>query len=209
MPRGQMEKSGPEMCDAAALLNLLGSCDHFSAVNSDKVRDVIHCRNELMHSSEMKVSSVWLDEFGNRIQGFISEFPHVPEITAMSTRIEELLASDWAVYVPENDQMDGLNMETQISEIEVELIKEKLQEMFLQAEEQDMLSEEDLCCIEKVKTFLQENEDLENHLQAELQKLDGLLERQNQKSFQEQSMDKEPQEKDDNDCIIVKRKRCC
>ncbi|XP_030074430.1 uncharacterized protein CXorf38 homolog [Microcaecilia unicolor] len=213
MPRGQMDKSGPEKCDAAALLNLLSSCDYFSAVNSSKVRDVINCRNELMHSSDMKVSSEWLDTFGKRIKGLIGEFQHVSEIKAVNSRIEELLASDWAVHVPDGDQMDGLSycIETQIGEIEVELIKEKLQEIFFQTEEHEILSEEVRCCVKKVKTFLQENKDLECHFQAELQKLDGLLEMQNSKSFQEQSIDKEPSEKkeEDDDCLVVKKKRCC
>nr|XP_033810142.1 uncharacterized protein CXorf38 homolog [Geotrypetes seraphini]XP_033810143.1 uncharacterized protein CXorf38 homolog [Geotrypetes seraphini]XP_033810144.1 uncharacterized protein CXorf38 homolog [Geotrypetes seraphini]XP_033810145.1 uncharacterized protein CXorf38 homolog [Geotrypetes seraphini]XP_033810146.1 uncharacterized protein CXorf38 homolog [Geotrypetes seraphini] len=211
MPRGQMDKLNPEMCDAAALLNLLSSCDYFSAVNPSRVRDVINCRNVLMHSSDMKISSEWLDDFRKRIKGLIDEFQHVPEIVALNSRIEDLLASDWAVHVPGGDQMDGLSycIEAQIGEIEVELIKEKLQEMFFQIEEQESLSEEIRCCAEKVKTFLQENKDLECHFQADLQKLDSLLQMQNPKSFQEQSTDEEPQEKDFDDCLVVKKKRHC
>lgn len=60
------------------------------------------------------------------------------------------MSSDWAVYVPgEGDQPDGLEEETevyltesQIHEIEMELIRQRLEEIYLLAEEQEMLSEE-------------------------------------------------------------------
>ncbi|RXM31623.1 Mediator of RNA polymerase II transcription subunit 14 [Acipenser ruthenus] len=39
MPRGQADVPGPEKCDAAALLNLINFCDHFSFVNQHKVRE--------------------------------------------------------------------------------------------------------------------------------------------------------------------------
>uniref|UniRef100_A0A8C3S8P5 Chromosome X open reading frame 38 n=1 Tax=Chelydra serpentina TaxID=8475 RepID=A0A8C3S8P5_CHESE len=143
MPRGLMDISGPDKCDAAALLNLFNFCDHFSGIDQKKVREVIKCRNELMHSSEMKVSSLWLEEFGKKIQNLIKELQNVPEVMTASTRIEKLLSSDWAVYIPgEEDQPDGLEGETevcmsgsQISEIEMELIKERLKEIYLLVEE--------------------------------------------------------------------------
>ena len=61
----------------------------------------------------------------------------------------QLLTSDWAVHIPEEDERDGCELETgsylsasQIHEIELELLKEKLQEMYLQALEEKMLPEE-------------------------------------------------------------------
>lgn len=63
--------------------------------------------------------------------------------------IHQLLTSDWAVHIPAEDQRDGCECETgvylsesQVNEIEMELLKEKLQEIYLQAQEQDMLPEE-------------------------------------------------------------------
>ncbi|XP_045145347.1 uncharacterized protein CXorf38 homolog isoform X3 [Echinops telfairi] len=88
MPRGLADKRGPEDCDAVALLNLINSCDHFT-VNRKKVTEVIKCRNEIMHSSEMKVSSVWLQEFQMKIQNFLNEFKNIPEIVEVYARIEE------------------------------------------------------------------------------------------------------------------------
>lgn len=63
--------------------------------------------------------------------------------------IQQLLTSDWAVHIPEEDQRDGCQYEagvylseSQVNEIEMELLKEKLQEIYLQAKEQEVLPEE-------------------------------------------------------------------
>nr|XP_020754180.1 uncharacterized protein CXorf38 homolog isoform X2 [Odocoileus virginianus texanus] len=178
MPRGQADKTGPEECDAVALLNLINSCDHF-VVDRRKVTEVIKCRNDIMHSSEMKVSSVWLRDFQMKIQNFLNEFKNIPEIVAVYSQIEQLLTSDWAVYIPEEDQRDGCDTgvylsESQVNEIEMELLKEKLQELYLQVKEQEVLPEEILNQLEVVKEFLRNNEDLRNGLTEDMQKLDSL-----------------------------------
>ncbi|XP_005593371.1 uncharacterized protein CXorf38 homolog isoform X2 [Macaca nemestrina] len=180
MPRGLADKRGPEECDAVALLSLINSCDHF-VVDRKKVTEVIKCRNEIMHSSEMKVSSTWLRDFQMKIQNFLNEFRNIPEIVAVYSRIEQLLTSDWAVHIPEEDQRDGCECETgtylsesQVNEIEMQLLKEKLQEIYLQAEEQEVLPEELSNRLEVVKEFLRNNEDLRNGLTEDMQKLDSL-----------------------------------
>ncbi|XP_027627831.1 uncharacterized protein CXorf38 homolog isoform X2 [Tupaia chinensis] len=180
MPRGQADKRGPEECDAVALLSLINSCDHF-VVDRKKVTEVIKCRNEIMHSSEMKVSSTWLRDFQMKIQNFLNEFKNIPEIVAVYSRIEQLLTSDWAVHIPAEDHPDGCECEmgmylsaSHVNEIEVELLKEKLQELYFQAEEQEALPEEVSKQLEVVKEFLRNNEDLRNGLTADLQKLDSL-----------------------------------
>ncbi|XP_040130456.1 uncharacterized protein CXorf38 homolog isoform X3 [Ictidomys tridecemlineatus] len=180
MPRGLTDKRGPEECDAVALLSLINSCDHF-VVDRKKVTEVIKCRNEIMHSSEMKVSSTWLRDFQIKIQNFLNEFRNIPEIVAVYSRIEQLLTSDWAVHIPEEDQRDGYEGETgsylsasQVNEIEMELLREKLHEMYLQAEEQKMLPEEISNRLEVMKEFLRNNEDLRNGLREDMQKLDSL-----------------------------------
>lgn len=180
MPRGLADKTGPEDCDAVALLNLINSCDHFM-VDRKKVTEVIKCRNDIMHSSEMKVSSTWLRDFQMKIQNFLNEFRGIPEIVEVYSRIEQLLISDWAVHIPEEDHRDGCEYETgvylsdsQVNEIEMEFLKEKLQEMYLQAKEQEVLPEEILNRLEVVKEFLRNNEDLRNGLTEDLQKLDSL-----------------------------------
>lgn len=180
MPRGLADKRGPEECDAVALLSLINSCDHFM-VDRKKVTEVIKCRNEIMHSSEMKVSSVWLQDFQMKIQNFLNEFRNIPEIVAVYSRIEQLLTSDWAVHIPEEDERDGCELEirgylsvNQIHEIEMELLKEKLQEMYLQAVEEEALPEELSNQLDAVKGFLRNNTDLRNGLTEDMKKLDSL-----------------------------------
>ncbi|XP_023561666.1 uncharacterized protein CXorf38 homolog isoform X3 [Octodon degus] len=179
MPRGLTDKRGPEECDAVALLSFINSCDHF-VVDRKKVIEVIKCRNELMHSSEMKVSSTWLLDFQMKIQTFLNEFKNIPEIVEVYSRIEQLLISDWTVHIPEGDQPDGCESEvgsylsvSQVNEIEMELLKEKLQELYLLAEAQEVPPEEISSRLEVVKEFLRNNEDLKNGLTEDIQKLDS------------------------------------
>ncbi|XP_069492640.1 uncharacterized protein CXorf38 homolog [Ambystoma mexicanum] len=209
MPRGQSDKQGPDKCDAAALLNLINLCTHFNYVDQMKVQEVIKGRNELMHSSEMKVSSQWLEDFGNRMQNLIREFHHVPDIKAIGTRIEKVLSSDWAVQVPGEDHLDGLHGVGEISleEVEIELLKEKLQEMYNQAEEQDMLSEQDLVRLQQVKNFVKESKDLESSLIADVQRLESLeKEKQNTSSCLKEQQIEQLGQQEDAGCLPCKRK---
>ena len=43
-----------------------------------------------MHSSDMKVSSVWLRDFQMKIHNFLNEFKNIPEIMAVYSRIEQV-----------------------------------------------------------------------------------------------------------------------
>ncbi|XP_053162294.1 uncharacterized protein CXorf38 homolog isoform X2 [Hemicordylus capensis] len=216
MPRGKADICGPDKCDASALLNLFNFCDHFSNVDQKKVREVIKCRNELMHSSDMKVSFSWLKEFGNHVQNLLNEFQHIPETQKARIRIEKLLSSDWAVHVPGEDHLDGLEGElsqSQIGEIEAELIKERLNEISLLMEEQGIISEEDLNRVQIVKNFLKDNHDLQRSLRAEMENLEALVQDlYSQKSVcEKESVERSQQmnsEQDkDGDCPLEKMKR--
>ncbi|KAF6718386.1 uncharacterized protein FQA47_019359 [Oryzias melastigma] len=60
MPRGQAQVRGADQCDASALLNLINYCKWFCAGDPKSARQVIQCRNELMHSSEFRVKDEWM-----------------------------------------------------------------------------------------------------------------------------------------------------
>ncbi|KAM8977131.1 uncharacterized protein CXorf38 homolog [Pelodytes ibericus] len=178
MPRGHADKTGPQLCDASALLNLINACDRFKLFGQSKVREVIQCRNDLMHSSNMSVSSTWLKEFGRKLQNFIQEFKSVPGVKEESVKIQQVLSSDWSVedFVLE---VDGLACHERkpplsICEVERELIQQLLQEIYLQTEEQGTLSKEDLETLQKFKKFLSDNEDLQSDLQADIERLENL-----------------------------------
>ncbi|KAM4795708.1 uncharacterized protein CXorf38 homolog [Rhinophrynus dorsalis] len=179
MPRGHADKKGPQQCDAAALLNLINACDHFRVCDLSKVREVIKCRNDIMHSSDMKVSAAWLGDFGNKMQNFISEFKHIPGLKEQGGKIQEVLLSDWAVE--DLDEFDALalacdkEIPISLGEVEMELIQQMIQEINLQIEDCDTLSNEDLDNIQKLKTFLFDHKDLQSHFQGEVEKLDSML----------------------------------
>ncbi|XP_077337002.1 uncharacterized protein CXorf38 homolog [Lithobates pipiens] len=189
LPRGHTKSKGPHECDAAALLNLINFCDHFQVSNVSKVREVIKCRNDLMHSSDMKVSSSWLDDFGQKMQDLISEFGHVPNF--VNDPIQEVLLSDWSVDDLSVHEVDGFNAESigggfvylinssldgvSLNELEIQLVNQLLEELYLQKEESGALSEEDLGTVCKMKTFLTENKDLLPVFQEDLVKLELLL----------------------------------
>ncbi|XP_077199023.1 uncharacterized protein CXorf38 homolog isoform X2 [Paroedura picta] len=209
MPRGKTDISGPDKCDASALLNLFNFCDHFSSIDQTKVREVIKCRNELMHSSDMKVSSSWLEIFGNHVQNLLKEFQHVPEAEGACTRIKKLLSSDWAVHVPGEDQFDGLEGEmsqSQISEIEAELIKERLYEINLSLEVQGMMSDEDENKIQILKNFLKDNHDLQRTLEADIQNLEVLVQLYSQKQSIKETQEVNYELEKDEGCPLQKRK---
>ncbi|KAM6448069.1 uncharacterized protein CXorf38 homolog isoform 2-T2 [Liasis olivaceus] len=146
--------------------------------NSWELAKVIKCRNELMHSADMKVSSSWLKEFGNHVQNLLTEFYHVPEAQTACHRIQKLLASDWDVHIAGEDQLDGLEGEmspSQIRETELELMKERLEEIRFLAEEHGMTSEEDLNRVQITRDFLLDNCELQSNLQKEMQNLNDLV----------------------------------
>ncbi|OCT94707.1 uncharacterized protein CXorf38 isoform X1 [Xenopus laevis] len=185
MPRGCTDKKEPQACDASALLNLLTTCDRFKGPDLSKVREVIKCRNELMHSSDMKVSSAWLKDFGNKIQNFVSEFRHVPGLKEEGSKIQAVLLSNWAILEQSMDTYDGVTLEcdaavslSPICDLEMLMIDEMLQELYYQLEEVDTLSEKDLDSVQKMQNFISEHKDLQSFFEADIDKLALLLKKQ-------------------------------
>ncbi|MEE6514914.1 hypothetical protein FKM82_023355, partial [Ascaphus truei] len=180
MPRGHADKQGPHKCDIAALLNLINGCCHFRSSNLPNVREIIKCRNDLMHSYDMKMSSFWLADFRNKIQQFISEFIHVPGLKEQGALIQEVLSSDWAVEDLDQFEVDGAIryqsycLVSPVYGIEKQLIQELLQEIYLQIEEQGTLSEKDLDNVQKMKNFLSGHKDLQLTLRADIRRLEFL-----------------------------------
>lgn len=189
LPRGKTKSEGPHDCDAAALLNLINFCDHFQVSNISKVREVIKCRNDLMHSSDMKVSSSWLNDFGQKMQDLILELRDVPN--SVNDQIQEVLSSEWSIDNVSVHEADGFNAESfggefvylrnslldgiSLNELEIQLVSQLLEELYLQKEESGALSEEDLGTVCKMKIFLTENKDLLPVFQEDLEKLELLL----------------------------------
>ncbi|XP_063813409.1 uncharacterized protein CXorf38 homolog [Pseudophryne corroboree] len=191
LPRGHLDKA-PNECDAAAFLNLLNTCDHFKVSDISRVREMIKCRNDLMHNSAMKVSSSWLADFGHKMHEFVSEFKHIPGLAQEGQTMQEVLMSDWNVEDIGLYEVDGQYASCEIGEevtqlakymgtlrfpadiVEINLIRQLLQELYLQIEEHSTLSNEDQDNFRKVKDFLAENYDLQCIFEEDIQKLEHL-----------------------------------
>ncbi|XP_056414869.1 uncharacterized protein CXorf38 homolog isoform X2 [Hyla sarda] len=195
MPRGQAQVRGPEKCDVAALLNLMNTCDYFSGSNLSRVRELIKCRNELMHSADMKVSSSWLKHFEQKLYDLVSEFKHVPGLLSGGEEMQKVLLSELSIGVIEVDGIPKFELQSLITpvdlqgrvtsqsctitrispeEVEILLIQQLIQELCLEIEEQGSLTEENEDKVGKIKNFLSQNEDLGFVLQGDLKRLDNL-----------------------------------
>ncbi|XP_024246933.1 uncharacterized protein CXorf38 homolog isoform X2 [Oncorhynchus tshawytscha] len=172
MPRGQAGVKGAELCDASALLNLLNFCSHFNYVDQHCVREVIRCRNELMHSCEMRVCDQWMRRYQVSIQQLLQQFTHLPEVAAAGQQILEMLAVDLSVLVPGVDRVDGSLSEgvepESISQWEADLLRERLQELLTDTDTQD--TEELL----RLRDFLLANRDLSDQFSSELQTITSM-----------------------------------
>ncbi|XP_073523405.1 uncharacterized protein CXorf38 homolog [Phyllobates terribilis] len=192
MPHGQTHFSGPQQCDAAALLNLINNCDHFRVSNISRVREVIKCRNELFHSSDMKVSSSWLKTFGQKVHNLVAEFTHVPGLVRDGEKMQEVLLSDWNVEDSGIYEVDGVHFtpqskptsrlapsstnDTSLSPNMVEriMIQQLIQELYLDIEEHGSLTKKEIEKIRNMKAFLAQNEDLQMVFQEDITNLDSL-----------------------------------
>ncbi|XP_069745472.1 uncharacterized protein CXorf38-like [Narcine bancroftii] len=183
MPRGQANRQGPENCDAAALLNLFVFCDHFH-FQRQKIIEVIKCRNDLMHSVEMRVSPEWFENYRRTILVLLQEFQHIPEAKAANKMIEEVTSSDWKVKVSVTDEVDAPEKFSEgklsvgdICNVELDLIKEWVEELGLMLAEEPL--PQHLNRLNTFKEFLKHNKELEGVFHKELQQLFFLEKRLN------------------------------
>ncbi|XP_020383393.1 uncharacterized protein CXorf38 isoform X1 [Rhincodon typus] len=176
MPHGQANTRGPEKCDVAALLNLIISCDWFDFVERQKVIEIIKCRNVLMHSVEMRVSTEWLDNYIQKTVVLLQAFQHIREAKTAIRIIQEIASSDWQVQLTETDAVDAVKFTDEIDageilNAELELLREWMQELRFTMEEQEGLDMQHLNSLNTFKEFLKQNEELKNVLHEEVQQL--------------------------------------
>ncbi|KAM9454850.1 uncharacterized protein CXorf38 homolog isoform 1-T1 [Clarias gariepinus] len=173
MPRGLANLSRADQCDAAALLNLLNFCDHFSFINQRIITEVIRSRNELMHSCEMQVSNEWMARFQKSLEHLLLTLQHVPEVAAARQQIQEMLSVDLSLHIPGMDCVDGdSDMEVlieSISQCETELLRESLKDLLSNSEVEG--NPVPLERMQNVHRFLSSHRDLEEQFRTELQSL--------------------------------------
>ncbi|KAK3510835.1 hypothetical protein QTP70_022776 [Hemibagrus guttatus] len=173
MPRGLADLSRADQCDAAALLNLLHFCDHFSFINPNTVTEVIRCRNELMHSCEMQVPNEWMARFQKSLEQLLLTLRHIPEVAAAGQQIQEMLSVDLSLHIPGVDSVDGATVDgvliESISQCETELLRESLKRLLNNSEvDGNVIPLEKL---QNIDRFLSSHKDLEEEFSTELQSL--------------------------------------
>ncbi|XP_048397347.1 uncharacterized protein CXorf38-like isoform X6 [Stegostoma tigrinum] len=151
MPRGQANTLGPEKCDVAALLNLIISCDWFDFIERQKVIEETGIRQ-------------WIDS--------VEELTR----TCLTNNILLIASSDWQVQLTETDAVDAVNFTDEIdageiSNAELELLREWMQELHFTVEEQEGLDAQHLNRLNTFKEFLKQNKELKNVLHEEVEQL--------------------------------------
>uniref|UniRef100_A0A3Q2TL87 Uncharacterized protein n=1 Tax=Fundulus heteroclitus TaxID=8078 RepID=A0A3Q2TL87_FUNHE len=185
MPRGQAKAKGADQCDAAALLNLINYCKWFSGVDPKLVRQVIQCRNELMHSCEFRVKDDWMRRYRSALKHFVQQLSSVAHMTGVGKQIEDMLTVDLSICVSGVDRLDSAGHPDSVSEQEAsaesvsqweaELLQEVLQECLHAADEEDEdATTHDTEQLKRLQGFLQANKDLGERFSSELQAIDCL-----------------------------------
>uniref|UniRef100_A0A3P9IUS1 Uncharacterized protein n=2 Tax=Oryzias latipes TaxID=8090 RepID=A0A3P9IUS1_ORYLA len=185
MPRGQGQVRGADQCDASALLNLINYCKWFCAEDPKSVRQVIQCRNELMHSNEFRVKDEWMKKYRAALQHFVQQFSHIPRMAAVGRQIEDMLAVDLSICVFGEDQTDSACMlndsirqlETSaevVSQWEAALLQEMLQECLHAAPDSEEANAQDTELLKSLGGFLRSNKDLSERFSTELQAITEL-----------------------------------
>uniref|UniRef100_A0A3Q2XCN1 Uncharacterized protein n=1 Tax=Hippocampus comes TaxID=109280 RepID=A0A3Q2XCN1_HIPCM len=95
MPRGQAHVNAAHQCDPSALLNLINFCDCFGSVDvhSSHVRELIRCRNDLMHSPDLHVKEAWMKKFKVVLRRFVQLFSQVPSMALAEPRLAQVSVS--------------------------------------------------------------------------------------------------------------------
>ncbi|KAM4727728.1 uncharacterized protein CXorf38 homolog [Anableps anableps] len=190
MPRGQANVKRADECDASALLNLINYCNCFCSVDPKLVRQVIQCRNELMHSCEFRVKDDWMRHYRTALRRFVQQLSSVTHMLTVGKQIEDMLAVDLSICVFGVDRLDSAGLlagldansvseqETSaelVSQWEAKLLQEVLQECLHAANEEDEDAKtHDTEQLKRLQGFLQANRDLGEKFSSELQAINSL-----------------------------------
>ncbi|XP_029380943.1 uncharacterized protein CXorf38 homolog [Echeneis naucrates] len=193
MPRGQGKVKRTHQFDASALLNLINYCDCFQSVDPVLVKEVIRCRNELMHSCEMHMEDEWMRQYQIILKNFVQQLNHVPQMAKTGQEINQMLIIDLSISVPGLDRLDSAEVDELeqdcvhqwstsadvISQWEFEVLQERLQDLLCAAADtDDSTKTQDTEQLRMLAGFLQANRDLGKRFSAELEAITSLEARQ-------------------------------
>ncbi|XP_028328660.1 uncharacterized protein CXorf38 homolog isoform X1 [Gouania willdenowi] len=156
---------------------------------------VIRFRNELMHSSDLRMTDKWMSHFQNTVKLFVEQLSSVPQIEAVGRQIDEMLNLDLSICVYGEDHLDSSGLldkvvyesasQSQpnadlIIQWEAELLQETLQEFLHTSaadgddEEEDTAKTLDTGRLKQLGGFLESSKDLGERFSTELQVINSL-----------------------------------
>ncbi|XP_061926765.1 uncharacterized protein CXorf38 homolog [Entelurus aequoreus] len=173
MPQGQLRMRAANEFDASALLNLVNYCARFPPVdvNTGPVKEMIRCRNDLMHSANLLVTDAWIKNFKVVMTRFFQLFRQVPSMAQTEEKINEVLAFDLSPHLMGTAHFECADMDTVVTDggvsgsgsffspeniwqREADLLQERVWEMRHRAEEEEEIDTEQLTTLEH---FLNDN----------------------------------------------------
>uniref|UniRef100_A0AAY4AR45 Uncharacterized protein n=1 Tax=Denticeps clupeoides TaxID=299321 RepID=A0AAY4AR45_9TELE len=170
MPGGHEGHGKFEDFDIAALLNLMSNCTYFKKfVRPEPITKVIHVRNQLMHSPQLHVSDQNLQQYCSMVctlAGLLEKHVEELKITDLSNEVDkfcDLLEKCFS----EPLQSMRENYQTFL-EAEQHLFKEKIESLIQRYESDQEGVEEEL---QGIRTFLQQNTDLQEKLGPQMELL--------------------------------------
>ncbi|CAL8322518.1 unnamed protein product [Arctogadus glacialis] len=181
MPRGNMKHKSVDDFDISAYLTLMTFCRHFQKfVKVNMLTQVTNVRNQIMHSANFAVTAEDFQDYMGRIRALGEALGEkVPEFQSFSKDMAEIQNINFQLHFgrdlvirhqgPSTDKYDVesiLNMELKIMKDKMECLSQ-----LYDADRENMLTSEEL---QKVKSFLDMNHDLQEKLQPQWQRLEAV-----------------------------------
>ncbi|XP_030219500.1 uncharacterized protein LOC115548798 isoform X1 [Gadus morhua] len=181
MPRGNMKHKSVDDFDISAYLTLMTFCRHFQKfVKGHLLSQVTNVRNQIMHSANFAVTAEDFQDYMGRIRALGEALGEkVPEFQSFSKDMAEIQNINFQLHFgrdpgihfqgPSTDKYDV----TSILNMELKIMKDKMEclSQLYDADREDMLTSEEL---QKVKSFLDMNHDLQEKLQPQWQRLEAV-----------------------------------
>ncbi|XP_059914879.1 uncharacterized protein LOC132463024 isoform X3 [Gadus macrocephalus] len=181
MSRGNMKHKSVDDFDISAFLTLMTSCRHFQKfVTGHMLTEVTNVRNQIMHSANFAVTAEDFQDYMGRIRALGEALGEkVPEFQSFSKDMAEIQNINFQLHFGrdlvvrhEGHSTDKYDVES-ILNMELKIMKDKMEYLsqLYDADRENMLTSEEL---QKVKSFLDMNHDLQEKLQPQWQRLEAV-----------------------------------
>ncbi|KAG9349589.1 hypothetical protein JZ751_028037 [Albula glossodonta] len=179
MPKGNKDHNTVDQFDISAALNFMTFCSHFKKIVKEQVlKDVTHVRNQMMHSSDMKVAKKDMETHLKKIRELAKVLQdYCPELKDLQEKLIQLQKVDLNIMLegPDSSREDIIKniLDVQkIQDLEQQVLKEKIECLASRLEE-DKEPQRDKEFV-GMKEFLDQNKDLLGQLGPQMEKLNTI-----------------------------------